>query len=40
MLPRARAGLSDRVGAVGGDLVVDSPAGGGTTIRAELPCGS
>ncbi|MDX1510901.1 MAG: HAMP domain-containing protein [Nitriliruptorales bacterium] len=31
------AGLVDRVEAVGGRLVVDSPAGRGTTIRAELP---
>ena len=31
------AGLVDRVEAVGGRLVVDSPVGGGTTIRAELP---
>ncbi|MEW2394551.1 histidine kinase [Streptomyces sp. NPDC046862] len=31
-------GLADRVAAVGGLLRVDSPAGGGTRIRAELPC--
>jgi len=30
-------GLADRVAAVGGSLVVDSPRGVGTTIRAELP---
>jgi signal transduction histidine kinase len=33
------AGLADRVAAVGGRLAVDSPAGGPTTVRAELPCG-
>ncbi|MEJ2861772.1 histidine kinase [Actinomycetospora flava] len=33
-------GLADRVGAVGGSLVVDSPAGGGTRVSVELPCGS
>ncbi|MFG3510550.1 sensor histidine kinase [Streptomyces sp. NPDC047821] len=31
-------GLADRVAAVGGTLVVDSPRGEGTLIRAELPC--
>jgi signal transduction histidine kinase len=31
-------GLSDRVGALDGALVLDSPPGGGTRIRAELPC--
>jgi signal transduction histidine kinase len=30
-------GLSDRVGAIGGRLHVTSPAGGGTSLRAELP---
>jgi signal transduction histidine kinase len=30
-------GLSDRVSALGGTLEIDSPAGGGTTIRARLP---
>ena len=30
-------GLDDRVAAIGGRLTVTSPAGGGTTIRAELP---
>lgn len=34
------AGLLDRVAAIGGELVVTSPAGAGTTILAELPCGS
>jgi signal transduction histidine kinase len=32
-------GLADRVEALGGRLVVDSPAGAGTTLRAEIPCG-
>jgi signal transduction histidine kinase len=32
-------GLADRVEAVGGTLRVWSPAGGGTRVRAELPCG-
>ncbi|MBW5486334.1 sensor histidine kinase [Streptomyces bambusae] len=31
------AGLVERLGAVDGVLVVDSPAGGGTTVTAELP---
>lgn len=31
-------GLDDRVAAAGGRLTVESPAGEGTTIRAELPC--
>jgi signal transduction histidine kinase len=31
-------GLEDRVAAVGGDLFVESPAGGGTTVRAVIPC--
>jgi len=33
------AGLRDRVGALGGTLVVDSPPGGPTAITAVLPCG-
>jgi signal transduction histidine kinase len=33
-------GLADRVGALDGRLVVESPAGGGTRIRAEIPCES
>jgi signal transduction histidine kinase len=33
-------GLAQRVEALDGSLAVDSPAGGPTTIRAELPCGS
>jgi signal transduction histidine kinase len=32
------AGLSDRVGALGGSLVVDSPPGGPTSITAVIPC--
>ncbi|MBL7488683.1 histidine kinase [Frankia sp. AgB1.9] len=31
-------GLLDRVDAVGGGLRIDSPAGGGTRLRAVLPC--
>lgn len=33
-------GLADRVGALDGRLDVDSPAGRGTIIRAEIPCAS
>ena len=33
-------GLADRLAVVGGRLHVSSPPGGGTTIRAEVPCGS
>jgi signal transduction histidine kinase len=32
-------GLVDRLAAVGGVLRVESPAGGGTRLRAEMPCG-
>jgi signal transduction histidine kinase len=32
-------GLADRVDALGGRLVVVSPAGRGTVLRAEIPCG-
>jgi PAS domain S-box-containing protein len=32
-------GLADRIGALGGTLEVDSPRGGGTAIRATIPCG-
>ncbi|MGH3303379.1 MAG: sensor histidine kinase [Streptosporangiaceae bacterium] len=32
-------GLADRVAALGGQLTITSPAGGGTAIRADLPCG-
>jgi signal transduction histidine kinase len=31
-------GLDDRVRAIGGRLLVTSPAGGPTTVTAELPC--
>lgn len=31
-------GLADRVAALGGELYVNSPTGGGTRVRAELPC--
>jgi signal transduction histidine kinase len=31
-------GLADRVGALGGQLRVESPPGGGTCVTAELPC--
>ncbi|GAA0919624.1 sensor histidine kinase [Nonomuraea longicatena] len=34
------SGLAERVGDGGGRLSVHSPPGGGTRIRAELPCGS
>jgi signal transduction histidine kinase len=33
-------GLADRVGALDGQLHVEHLAGGGVTIRAEMPCGS
>jgi PAS domain S-box-containing protein len=33
-------GLADRVAALDGTLTVDSPAGGGTTLHAEIPCES
>ena len=33
-------GLADRVAALGGELGVTSPPGGGTIIRAEMPCES
>jgi PAS domain S-box-containing protein len=32
------SGMADRVAAVGGSLDVESPAGGGTTILAKVPC--
>jgi signal transduction histidine kinase len=32
--------MRDRVEAAGGTLVIDSPAGAGTTIQAVLPCAS
>jgi signal transduction histidine kinase len=30
-------GLADRVAALGGDIPIDSPSGGGTRILANLP---
>lgn len=33
-------GLADRVEALGGSLRISSPVGAGTTITAEIPCGS
>jgi signal transduction histidine kinase len=33
-------GLADRVAALDGRLVVESPPGQGTLVRAEIPCGS
>jgi signal transduction histidine kinase len=34
------SGLRDRVSALDGTLVVESPPGGGTRVRAEIPCAS
>jgi signal transduction histidine kinase len=31
-------GLADRLQALDGELAVDSPSGGGTTVRASIPC--
>jgi signal transduction histidine kinase len=31
-------GLGDRVAALDGTIAVDSPAGRGTRLRAEIPC--
>ncbi len=33
-------GLADRVGALGGQLRLESPAGAGTTLTVRLPCAS
>jgi PAS domain S-box-containing protein len=33
------AGLQDRIAALEGTLTIDSPAGGGTSVRAEIPVG-
>jgi signal transduction histidine kinase len=33
-------GLADRVGALGGRLLIESPAGGGTQVTAVIPCAS
>jgi signal transduction histidine kinase len=32
-------GLADRIEAAGGKFILSSPEGGGTVVRAELPCG-
>ena len=32
-------GIADRVAALGGRVSLESPPGGGTTLRVELPCG-
>ena len=32
------SGLADRVAALDGTIAVDSPAGRGTRLRAEIPC--
>jgi signal transduction histidine kinase len=32
------SGLRDRVRALGGELIVDSPPAAGTRVRMELPC--
>ncbi|HTZ24592.1 MAG TPA: sensor domain-containing protein [Streptosporangiaceae bacterium] len=37
---RGLSGLADRVAGVDGGLSIDSPPGGGTLIKVELPCGS
>ena len=36
---RGLTGMADRVAALGGSLVVDSPPGSGTRIEVSLPCG-
>jgi signal transduction histidine kinase len=33
-------GMTDRVSALNGTLVIDSPPGAGTRVIAELPCAS
>jgi signal transduction histidine kinase len=37
--PQELTDLEDRVGALDGRLLVQAAPGGGTRIRAELPCG-
>jgi signal transduction histidine kinase len=37
---RGLSGLEDRVAALGGTLALDSPRGGGTRVRAEIPLGT
>jgi len=39
IVPTGLRGLADRVAGVDGELVVTSPPGGPTVIRAEVPCG-
>ncbi|MGH9272600.1 MAG: sensor histidine kinase, partial [Ilumatobacteraceae bacterium] len=34
------SGIADRVDALGGRVRLDSPVGGGTTVRVEVPCRS
>jgi signal transduction histidine kinase len=36
---RGLRGLADRVESLGGTLTLESPAGGGTRLRAEIPLG-
>ncbi|HEX3957645.1 MAG TPA: histidine kinase [Trebonia sp.] len=36
---RGLANIADRIGALDGDVVIDSPAGRGTRIRVRVPCG-
>ncbi|MFO7591267.1 MAG: sensor histidine kinase, partial [Acidimicrobiia bacterium] len=38
IVPTGLRGLADRVAGVDGNLVVTSPPGGPTVLRAELPC--
>jgi len=33
-------GLQDRLAALDGSLSIDSPGGGGTRLRARIPCGA
>jgi signal transduction histidine kinase len=40
VVPTGLRGLADRVAGVDGELVLSSPPGGPTVLRAELPCGS
>jgi len=40
LVPTGLRGLADRVAGVDGELVLSSPPGGPTVLRAELPCGS
>jgi signal transduction histidine kinase len=40
LVPTGLRGLADRVAGVEGELVLSSPPGGPTVLRAELPCAS